>query len=553
MMEKMSEKIESEAEKESDLYDKFDCYCKGTIKELEENIMQAETNPISPADIEKKQAEIVALEQDVQKLKDDRIAEEESLKAATSQRGKEHEHYVDEVTEETEVVQSVDTATAAKGSKSVSKMLRAVERASRVDTEAKQKVTAFLSGQSSAADPGYVVGMLSEIKDTAVEDIKAENETEDTSVEAYGEVKTAKKTEISSLLNQFERKMKNIGEMKLEVVNMKHELGEMGESIEDDKKMLAELKKSCSKKASDWEARKAARAEEQLALKDTIKILNDDTSLDLFRSRSAALIQLASSREKSRHDALSLISAAKEKDAGSHPELNFLALALSGKKADFSKVVDKIDGMVELLANESADDASKQAYCKKEFREVAAKSKSLGSKIKSLTASVKEKKSAIAKLAGDVTALQAGVKSLDESVAKAGENRKAEHIEYQESMSSNSASLDLLTLARDRMNKVYNPTMVTETTTKSPYALSFFQRTSTKVLQPPPTFEGAYEKKGEESNGVLKMIDTLSSDIEKEMAVAKTEEEDAQEDYQETIADAAKTLGLLATAPNTKP
>ncbi|CAE7242821.1 unnamed protein product, partial [Symbiodinium sp. CCMP2456] len=256
MMEKMSEKIDSEAEKESDLYDKFDCYCKGTIKELEENIMQAETNPISPADIEKKEAEIVALEQDVQKLKDDRIAEEESLKAATSQRGKEHEHYVDELTEETEVVQSVDTATAAlsgppgmasaflqkaKGSKSVSKMLRAVERASRVDTEAKQKVTAFLSGQSSAADPGYVVGMLSEIKDTAVEDIKAENETEDTSVEAYGEVKTAKKTEISSLLNQFERKMKNIGEMKLEVVNMKHELGEMGESIEDDKKMLAEL------------------------------------------------------------------------------------------------------------------------------------------------------------------------------------------------------------------------------------------------------------------------------------------------------------------------
>ena len=31
------------------------------------------------------------------------------------------------------------------------------------------------------------------------------------------------------------------------------------------------------------------------------------------------------------------------------------------------------------------------------------------------------------------------------------------------------------------------------------------------------------------------MIDTLSSDIEKEMAVAKTEEADAQGDYEETI------------------
>ena len=42
---------------------------------------------------------------------------------------------------------------------------------------------------------------------------------------------------------------------------------------------------------------------------------------------------------------------------------------------------------------------------------------------------------------------------------------------------------------------------------------------------------------------MLKMMGTLSSDIEKEMAVAKTEEENAQADYQETIADAAKRLG----------
>jgi hypothetical protein len=35
--------------------------------------------------------------------------------------------------------------------------------------------------------------------------------------------------------------------------------------------------------------------------------------------------------------------------------------------------------------------------------------------------------------------------------------------------------------------------------------------------------------------GVLKMIDTLSSDIEKEMAVATSEEKNAQADYEETI------------------
>ena len=137
-------------------------------------------------------------------------------------------------------------------------------------------------------------------------------------------------------------------------------------------------------------------------------------------------------------------------------------------------------------------------------------------------------------------------------------------------MSSNSATIDLLSLARDRLNKVYNPTMVAETTTKSPYDLSFIQMSS-KVGQPPPTFEGGYQKNTEGSNGVLKMIDTLASDarnsigcchslcssgadcgraednvpmqdIEKEMAVAKTEEADAQEEYEETVKDASLLL-----------
>eukprot|EP00435_Cladocopium_sp_Y103_P006239 s3823_g2.t1 len=113
MMEKMADKIEGEAEKESDQYDKFSCYCKKTIASLEESIQKAETNPISQADIDKKQSEISALQQEVKTLKEDRIAEENTLKSAEMQRGKEHDEFVHEVTEEKEVVEGVDAATAA--------------------------------------------------------------------------------------------------------------------------------------------------------------------------------------------------------------------------------------------------------------------------------------------------------------------------------------------------------------------------------------------------------------------------------------------------------
>ena len=57
-------------------------------------------------------------------------------------------------------------------------------------------------------ETAYVVEIDSHGKDDTLEEIKVENTTEMTSVESYGEVKSAKKTEISTLLNQFERKMK---------------------------------------------------------------------------------------------------------------------------------------------------------------------------------------------------------------------------------------------------------------------------------------------------------------------------------------------------------
>ncbi|CAE7203607.1 unnamed protein product [Symbiodinium pilosum] len=549
MMQKMGEKIEKEAKTEADLYEKFECYCKGTTAELQQSIQQAESNPLSQADIDEKKAEIDSLQQEVTKLKEDRLAEEESLKAAKAQRSKEHDSFVKEVTEEKQVVTTIDkaaeaitgTETAASflqiadSDGQVSRLLRLLDSDLRLDSSDKRQAAAFLQGDRSAADPGMVVGMLSGIKDETKAEIKTETKTEEESEESFTGVKKSKTVEISTLLNQFERKMKRIGELKVEVVNLERQLSEQGNSLEDDKKMLAELQKSCAKKAEDWEKRQAARQEEQLALQDTIKILNSDESLDTFRKRSTSLIQLSRSREKVRREALSILRS-KKRD---HPELNFLALALSGRKADFGKILKKIDGMVALLEKEQEDDETKKGYCKKEFRDNADKSKVLDSKIQSLKAGLAEKKETIAKLTEDIKALQTGVADLDKSVAKASENRKAEHTEFQESMSSNSAAIDLLSLARDRLNKVYNPSMVAETTTKSPYDLSLLQLSS-KIAQPPPTFEGGYQKNSEGSNGVLKMIDTLASDIEKEMAVAKTEEADDQEEYEETVKDAAK-------------
>ena len=79
--------------------------------------------------------------------------------------------------------------------------------------------------------------MLSGIKDETKAEIKTETKTEEESEESFTGVKKSKTVEISTLLNQFERKMKRIGELKVEVVNLERQLSEQGNSLEDDKKM----------------------------------------------------------------------------------------------------------------------------------------------------------------------------------------------------------------------------------------------------------------------------------------------------------------------------
>ena len=81
--------------------------------------------------------------------------------------------------------------------------------------------------------------------------------------------------------------------------------------------------------------------------------------------------------------------------------------SLRPAQIDFSKIVKKIDGMVELLKTEDKDDASKKGYCGKEFHEAELKTKSVASTITSLTATVEQSKGAIAQLATEIKGLQA--------------------------------------------------------------------------------------------------------------------------------------------------
>merc|ERR1711904_569053 len=101
------------------------------------------------------------------------------------------------------------------------------------------------------------------------------------------------------------------------------------------------------------------------------------------------------------------------RQAGSRPGLNFLALALQGKKVDFSKVIKTIDEMVATLKVEQQDDNDKKEYCEMQFDTSDDKKKSLERSVSDLEAAIAKEKDGIAALAQEIKSLEESISALD--------------------------------------------------------------------------------------------------------------------------------------------
>merc|ERR1719163_697440 len=203
-----------------------------------------------------------------------------------------------------------------------------------------------------------------------------------------------KKKEVAALTKMIEEKLERQAALKVSTAEMKNDLGDTAEAIEADKKFLANLEANCAAKKKEWAVRSATRAEELVALADTIKVLNDDDALELFKktlpSASASFVQVAVTANALKARALAMIQAPHS------ARLDFIALALRGKKIGFEGVIKMIDEMVATLAQEQKDDDDKKDYCAAEFDSSDDKKKALERSIADLETAIAKTEEAIA-------------------------------------------------------------------------------------------------------------------------------------------------------------
>jgi hypothetical protein len=320
--------------------------------------------PELESDISAGEAKKAQLDEDIKQHQVDRSAAKEAMASATALREKEAAEYAKESNEAKANIAAVNKATVAieKGmggaflqTPTASILKRLVQKGE--DSQDRETLTAFLSGTYAPAS-GEITGILKTMHDEMTASLTESTNAENAAITAYDSLMAAKTKEVNALTQALEDKMTRVGELAVQIVQMKNDLGDTEEALIEDKKFLADMEKNCAKKEAEWEVIVKTRSEELLALADTIKVLNDDDALELFKkalpAASASFVQVKVTSDALRSRALAAIRSVRS------PQLDFIALAIQGKKIGFEKVIGMIDEMVVTLKTEQNDDEHKK-------------------------------------------------------------------------------------------------------------------------------------------------------------------------------------------------
>merc|ERR1719265_754997 len=282
----MVKMIEAEGKKETEIHEKYMCYCQTSEATLSDSIEEANTKiPQLESSIKEAEETKLKLEGEITKAQTDRASAKEAMATAMAMRTKEAAAFTKESTTDKSNLDALKKALAAieKGLAGAflqtndAQVLRrlSINNAALADMD-RQILVSFLSGTEDEDSPGSdeIVGMLKQMQDEMEKDVAEEAATEADAQQNYEEMMAAKKQEIETLTMAIEEKMTRVGELGIEIATMKNDLEDTQEDLADDTKFIEDLKKTCATKA---------RKDELLALTETIKILNDDDALELFK------------------------------------------------------------------------------------------------------------------------------------------------------------------------------------------------------------------------------------------------------------------------------
>merc|ERR1719162_1947866 len=132
-----------------------------------------------------------------------------------------------------------------------------------MEEDDRQALSAFLQGTSDyAPSSGQITGILKTLNDEMTKSANENKAAEDAAITAFDSLTAAKAKEINALTAALETKMLRTGELAVEIVQMKNDLGDTEAALIQDQAFLKDMEKNCAKKSAEWSAIVQTRNEE---------------------------------------------------------------------------------------------------------------------------------------------------------------------------------------------------------------------------------------------------------------------------------------------------
>jgi hypothetical protein len=600
LLKDLSAQVNEEGHAEATSYDEFACFCKSKTDEKTTAISEAETAVDGlVADLGTYTADRDQLDLDISTLNEDILTFEQQLKDAEAMRKEEKNTFALAFEDMTKAVQSLEGAIdTLKASETVSMMtVKSIVHKSIVmadalgflDTTArKNKVVTALLAQSPTFEETF--GDTAENVPTTQYDFhsgdimttlesllgtfrtkKEELESDDVAAEeAYTTARQAKITQMETAQTTLANKQEERSTKVKDIAIAQGDLTERNAVLNDDRMYLKDLAAKCEIKAKEWDQRSSMRAQELAAITQALSVLEGQVADQLNATGDRALMQQEVDDDDDFDDdsvafvqvaVASLVRPSKPVDAVGEKKVALVtqlltkmgkklkspvlsSLALKVKEDPFVKVKALIQGLIERLLQEEADEANHKGWCDTEIAKTLKDRDYRLRDVKELQIKLEGLNARNGTLSEEISELTIGIATLTSDLANQTAARDAEKTAHETTIDDAKEGLTAINDAIDILSHFYgtaaNAGLIQKKVAKQPG--------SVESEAPDTGFEGNYTGSQGASTGILGLMDVIKGDFSRTVSETTAAEEEAKRDFVDFERDTKMSITTKTTA-----
>jgi len=553
LLNQLKGRIDADDKSEQLVYNRYSCWCETTTKRKADAIHKGrdDISTLGTQVLELK-AKVAKLASEIKADKEKKKETEEALAGLIQLRKKNHENFLAVKAELEHAIEGLSkaiTVLTGAGTKhvmlqspefvSLSSTLRQVVSLSSVGKRDLKLAQELVSKFTPTADDGSgtyspqsatIIGILKNMHENFVADLKEATETEQKQVEAFEAAAETYRNTIATLQESIVKNTAAKAETATILADTNQQLVDTTEQLNEDVEFFDQTKAACKAKSDAWTKRQKNRDEELKGIKEALKLLTSDETRALFNKSikpgqetiSSSFLQYHASRAP-RNKAFKIIShmAAQSKS------LRLAALAATVRTGRFGDVIKEIDAILKNMTEENETDIENRDECQSTTHKLNEENKENKYDVRVREGVIAKKERTIAKHRESIAEAIKSRKDARDNLANLTEQRENENAAFKQAKNDDEQAIGVLDKVLESLSKFWKKDK------KAPKALA--QEPVFEVSEdqaPDATFSDKGHREGE-SKGIISMLEMIQGDLKNEIAQGIKDEAEAQTVFQE--------------------